>query len=103
MLSFQQDKRRKKLLEQANPELSVGEPGAKRRSRSGLGAQKLSVPDAEQTMEGVRRIQNDSKNKSEKNTDSLTAFASGWMGGITQAFANEDPLIKEQRTSLDGG
>ena len=103
MLSFQQDKRRKKLLEQANPELSVGEPGTKRRSRSGLGAQKLSVPDAEQTMEGVRRIQNDSKNKSEKNTDSLTAFASGWMGEITQAFANEDPLIKEQRASLEGG
>ena len=103
MLSFQQDKRRKKLLEQANPELSVGEPGAKRKSRSGLGAQKLSVPDAEQTMEGVRRIQNDSKNKSEKNTDSLTAFASGWMGEITQAFANEDPLIKEQRASLEGG
>ena len=103
MLSFQQDKRRKKLLEQANPELSVGEPGAKRRSRSGLGAQKLSVPDAEQTMEGVKRIQNDSKNKSEKNTDSLTAFASGWMEEITQAFANEDPLIKEQRASLEGG
>ena len=96
-------KRKRVMLEQGNPELNVGDPGVKRQSKIGLMAEQLSVPSAEQTMEGVRRIQNDSKNKSEKNTDSLTAFASGWMGEITQAFANEDPLIKEQRASLEGG
>ena len=91
------------MLEQGNPELNVGDPGVKRQSRIGLGAQKLSVPDAEQTMEGVKRIQNDSKENSKENTDSLTAFANGWMEVIRQAFADEDPLFKEQRASLEGG
>ena len=91
------------MLEQGNPELNVGDPGVKRQSRIGLGAQKLSVPDAEQTMEGVKRIQNDSKENSKEDTDSLTAFANGWMEVIRQAFADEDPLFKEQRASLEGG
>jgi hypothetical protein len=104
MLNSLQDKRRKRvMLEQGNPELNVGDPGVKRQSRIGLGAQKLSVPDAEQTMEGVKRIQNDSKENSKENTDSLTAFANGWMEVIRQAFADEDPLFKEQRASLEGG
>ena len=47
-------KRKRVMLEQGNPELNVGDPGVKRQLRIGLGAQKLSVPDAEQTMEGVR-------------------------------------------------
>ena len=103
-LTTAQDRRRKRImLEQGNPELSINDPGVKRKAGSGLGAQKLSVPDPKQTMEGVKRIQNDSENKSKENTDSLTAFASGWMEEITQAFANEDPLIKEQRASLEGG
>ena len=104
MLDALQDKRRKRMmLDQGNPELSINDPGVKRKEGSGLGAQKLSVPDPKQTMEGVKRIQNDSENKSKENTDSLTAFASGWMEEITKAFANEDPLIKEQRASLEGG
>jgi len=103
-LTTAQDRRRKRMmLEQGNPELSIGDPGTKRQSKIGLMAEQLSVPDAKQTMEGVKRIQNDSENKSKENTDSLTAFASGWMEEITQAFANEDPLIKEQRASLEGG
>ena len=61
MLDALQDKRRKRMmLEQGNPELRVGDPGVKRKAGSGLGAQKLSVPDPKQTMEGVKRIQNDS-------------------------------------------
>lgn len=104
MLSFQQDKRRKKLLEQANPELSVGEPGTKRRSRSGLGAQKLSVPDAEQTMEGVRRIQNASKENSESgNSDDTLKFVGGWGEIIASAFSyeNEATELEDKRKSLN--
>ena len=87
------------MLEQGNPELNVGDPGVKRQRKA------LGNPDFDfsETREGVRRIQNDSKKNSKENTDSLTAFANGWMEVIRQAFADEDPLFKEQRASLEGG
>lgn len=87
------------MLEQGNPELNVGDPGVKRQRKA------LGNPDFDfsETREGVRRIQNDSKENSKEDTDSLTAFANGWMEVIRQAFADEDPLFKEQRASLEGG
>jgi hypothetical protein len=100
MLNSLQDKRRKKMmLEQGNPELGVDDPGVKRKRKA------LGNPDFDfsETREGVRRAQNDSKEKPKENTDSLNAFANGWMEVIRQAFADEDPLFKEQRASLEGG
>jgi len=94
------DKRRKRMmLEQGNPELSISDPGTKRQSKA-LGSPPVDLNIAKPV---TRKKENDSENKSKENTDSLTAFASGWMEEITQAFANEDPLIKEQRASLEGG
>ena len=87
------------MLEQGNPELNIGDPGVKRQRKA------LGNPDFDfsETREGVRRIQNDSKENSKEDTDSLTAFANGWMEVIRQALADEDPLFKEQRASLEGG
>ena len=87
------------MLEQGNPELNIGDPGVKRQRKA------LGNPDFDfsETREGVRRIQNDSKENSKEDTDSLTAFANGSMEEIRQAFADEDPLFKEQRASLEGG
>jgi len=100
MLNALQDKRRKRMmLEQGNPELSISDPGAKRQSKA-LGSPPVDLNIAKPV---TRKKENDSENKSKENTDSLTAFASGWMEEITKAFANEDPLIKEQRASLEGG
>jgi len=95
-----QDRRRKRMmLEQGNPELGISDPGVKRQSKA-LGSPPVDLNIAKPV---TRKKENDSENKSKENTDSLTAFASGWMEEITQAFANEDPLIKEQRASLEGG
>ena len=85
------------MLQQGNPELDIGEPGT-RRKRKALGNPDF---DFSETKEGVRRAQNDPKENSKENTDSLNAFATGWMEEIRQAFADEDPLIKEQRASLE--
>ena len=87
------------MLEQGNPELSISDPGTKRQSKA-LGSPPVDLNIAKPV---TRKKENDSENKSKENTDSLTAFAAGWMEEITQAFANEDPLIKEQRASLEGG
>ena len=87
------------MLEQGNPELSISDPGTKRQSKA-LGSPPVDLNIAKPV---TRKKENDSENKSKENTDSLTAFATGWMEEITQAFANEDPLIKEQRASLEGG
>ena len=95
-----QDKRRKRMmLEQGNPELSISDPGVKRQSKA-LGSPPVDLNIAKPV---TRKKENDSENRSKENTDSLTAFATGWMEEITQAFADEDPLIKEQRASLEGG
>jgi len=99
-LTTAQDRRRKRMmLEQGNPELGISDPGVKRQSKA-LGSPPVDLNIAKPV---TRKKENDSENKSKENTDSLTAFASGWMEEITQAFANEDPLIKEQRASLEGG
>jgi len=99
-LTTEQDRRRKRMmLEQGNPELGISDPGVKRQSKA-LGSPPVDLNIAKPV---TRKKENDSENKSKENTDSLTAFASGWMEEITQAFANEDPLIKEQRASLEGG
>jgi len=99
-LTTAQDRRRKRImLEQGNPELGISDPGVKRQSKA-LGSPPVDLNIAKPV---TRKKENDSENKSKENTDSLTAFASGWMEEITQAFANEDPLIKEQRASLEGG
>ena len=99
-LTTAQDKRRKRMmLEQGNPELSISDPGTKRQSKA-LGSPPVDLNIAKPV---TRKKENDSENRSKENTDSLTAFATGWMEEITQAFADEDPLIKEQRASLEGG
>ena len=48
------------MLEQGNPELNIGDPGVKRQRKA------LGNPDFDfsETREGVRRIQNDSKENS---------------------------------------
>ena len=99
-LTTAQDRRRKRImLEQGNPELSISDPGTKRQSKA-LGSPPVDLNIAKPV---TRKKENDSENKSKENTDSLTAFASGWMEEIRQAFADEDPLFKEQRASLEGG
>ena len=99
-LTTAQDRRRKRMmLEQGNPELSISDPGTKRQSKA-LGSPPVDLNIAKPV---TRKKENDSENRSKENTDSLTAFATGWMEEITQAFADEDPLIKEQRASLEGG
>ena len=99
-LTTAQDRRRKRvMLEQGNPELGISDPGAKRQSKA-LGSPPVDLNIAKPV---TRKKENDSENRSKENTDSLTAFAAGWMEEITQAFADEDPLIKEQRASLEGG
>ena len=87
------------MLEQGNPELSISDPGTKRQSKA-LGSPPVDLNIAKPV---TRKKENDSENRSKENTDSLTAFATGWMEEIRQAFADEDPLIKEQRASLEGG
>jgi len=96
-----QDKRRKRkeAAAQGNPELSISDPGVKRQSKA-LGSPPV---DLNIVTPLTRKKENDSENKSKENTDSLTAFATGWMEEIRQAFADEDPLFKEQRASLEGG
>jgi len=103
MLNALQDKRRKRMmLEQGNPELNVGDPGIKRQSKAGLMAEQLSVPDAKQTMEGVKRIQNDSENKSKDDSNTMLAYTGGWGEILNEVFAseNQSPEFKEQKTNL---
>jgi len=106
MLTPEQDKRRKRrLAEQYNPELSLGEPGEKRRSKGGL-AERTTIASAEEVKEGVRRMQNDSKKTSkDSGSDDNLAFAGGWGQILGEVFAseNESPELKETRASLSGG
>ena len=99
-----QDRQRKRMeASQQNPELNIDDPSNKRRSRSGLGgAQKISVPSPEESAEGVRRMQNDSKKTSqEKDSDDTLATISGWMEAI--ANLEEAPELKERKASLNIG
>ena len=90
------------MLEQGNPELNVADPGVKRQSKIGLMAEQLSVPSAEQTMEGVKRIQNESKEKSKDVSDNMLAYTGGWGEIINEVFAseNESPELSKKREEL---
>ena len=99
-----QDRQRKRMeASQQNPELNIDDPSNKSRSRSGLGgAQKISVPSPEESAEGVRRMQNDSKKTSqEKDSADTLATISGWMEAI--ANLEEAPELKEKKASLNIG
>ena len=96
-ITIQQDKKRKRAA-QVNPELNIGDPGSKRKSKALMDPVDLNI-----TKPLTREKENDSEKKSKENTDSLVAFANGWLEEIRQAFADEDPLFKEQRASLEGG
>ena len=100
MLSNAEDIIRKRSLnQQLNPELSISEPGVKNKLSSGLGAQKVSVPDADEVREGMRRNSNDSKEKSSsKDSDNLLATVGGWMEAI--ASLDEQPELTEKKDSL---
>jgi len=102
MLTYEQDKKRKRLIEQANPELSISDPGTGERLRSGLGAQKLSVPDADEVREGMRRSNNDSKENSKYKSDDMLAFTGGWGEILGEVFAseNESPEFKKSKTQI---
>ena len=95
-------KRKRVMLEQGNPELNVADPGVKRQLKIGLGAQKLSVPDAEQTVKGVKRIQNESKEKSKDVSNNMFAYTGGWRGILSNVFAseNESPEFKEAKAKM---
>jgi len=92
-------RKRREAVAQGNPELSVGDPGIKRQRKA------LGNPDFDfsETREGVRRIQNDSENKSKDDSNTMLAYTGGWGKLLNEVFASEDPLIKEQRASLEGG
>ncbi len=54
MRNFREDKITKRNLNQMlNPELNILEPGGKTKPRSGLMAEKVSVPDADTVREGL--------------------------------------------------
>ena len=100
MLSRAQDRITKRNLnQQLNPELNISEPGSKAKSGSGLGAQKVSVPDADAVREGLTRDDNVSKkSSSEKDSDNLFATVSGWMEAI--AALDEAPELSEKKQEL---
>lgn len=106
MLTPEQDRRRKRrLAEQYNPELGLGEPGEKRKSKGGL-AERTTIASTEEVKDGVRRMQNDSKKSSkEGGSDDNLAFAGGWGQILGEVFAseNESPELKETRDRLSDG
>ena len=66
MRTNEQDRQRKRIeASQQNPELDVGDPGDKRKSKRSL-AERTTVPSPEESAEGVRRMQNDSKKTSQE-------------------------------------
>ncbi len=90
---------KRNLNQQLNPELSIAEPGVINKLSSGLGAQKVSVPDADEVREGMRSNKNDSKEKSSsKDYDNLLATVGGWMEAI--ASLDEQPELTEKKASL---
>ena len=82
-----------------NPELNISEPGSKTKPRSGLMAEKVSVPDADTVREGLTRDDNVSKKRSsEKDSDNLLATVGGWMEAI--AALDEAPELSEKKQEL---
>ena len=97
-----QDRQRKRMeASQQNPELNVGDPGEKIKSKRSL-AERTKIPSPEESAEGVRRMQNDSKKTSqEKDSADTLATISGWMEAI--ANLEEAPELKEKKASLNIG
>ena len=90
---------KRSLNQQLNPELSIAEPGIINKLSSGLGAQKVSVPDADKVREGMRSNKNDSKEKSSsKDSDNLLATVGGWLEAI--ASLDEQTELTEKKASL---
>ena len=82
-----------------NPELNISEPGGKAKPRSGLMAEKVSVPDADTVREGLTRDDNVSKKRSsEKDSDNLLATIGGWMEAIDAL--EEAPELSEKKQEL---
>ena len=104
MLTPEQDRiRKRRLSELYNPELGLGEPGEKRKSKGGL-AEKITISSTEEVKDGVRRMQNDSKKASkEGGSDDNLAFAGGWGQILGEVFAseNESPELKESKAKMD--
>jgi lysozyme len=100
MRNFREDKITKRNLnEMLNPELNISEPGSKAKPRSGLMAEKVSVPDADTVREGLTRDDNVSKkSSSEKDSDNLLATVGGWMEAI--AALDEAPELSEKKQEL---
>ena len=90
---------KRSLNQQLNPELSIAEPGVINKLSSGLGAQKVSVPDADEVREGMRSNKNDSKEKSSsKDSDNLLATVGGWLEAI--ANLDEQPELTEKKAKM---
>ena len=100
MKNFREDKITKRNLNQMlNPELNISEPGGKTKSRSGLGAQKVSVPDADAVREGLTKDDKVSKKSSdEKDSDIQLATVGGWLEAI--AALDEAPELSEKKQEL---
>lgn len=100
MRNFREDKITKRNLnEMLNPELNISEPGGKAKPRSGLMAEKVSVPDADTVREGLTRDDKVSKkSSSEKDSDNLLATVGGWMEAI--AALDEAPELSEKKQEL---
>ena len=100
MRNFREDKITKRNLNQMlNPELNISEPGGKAKPRSGLMAEKVSVPDADTVREGLTRDDNVSKKRSsEKDSDNLLATIGGWMEAIDAL--EEAPELSEKKQEL---
>jgi len=91
-------RKRREAVAQGNPELSVGDPGIKRQRKA------LGNPDFDfsETREGVRRIQNDSENKSKDDSNTMLAYTGGWGKILNDVFAseNESPELSKKREEL---
>ena len=90
---------KRNLNQQLNPELNISEPGGKTKSRSGLMAEKVSVPDADTVREGLTRDDNVSKkSSSEKDYDIQLATVGNWLEAI--AALDEAPELSEKKEEL---
>ena len=90
---------KRNLNQQLNPELNIAQPGSKAKSRSGLMAEKVSVPDADTVREGLTRDDNGSKKSSgEKDSDIQLATVGGWLEAI--AALDEAPELSEKKQEL---
>jgi len=90
---------KRNLNKMLNPELNISEPGSKTKSRSGLMAEKVSVPDADAVRKGLTKDDNVSKKSSgEKDSDIQLATVGGWLEAI--AALDEAPELSEKKQEL---